>query len=65
MIIVMNLNAGEPAIEAVIRKIRDYGLDVNVSRGTERIVIGAIGDERKLARGCSPPCPASSSRCTS
>jgi 3-deoxy-7-phosphoheptulonate synthase len=48
MIIVMNLNAGEDAIEAVIRKIREQGLDVNVSRGTERVVIGAIGDERKL-----------------
>ena len=48
MIIVMNLNAGEAAVEAVIHKIRDQGLDVNVSRGTERVVIGAIGDERKL-----------------
>jgi 3-deoxy-7-phosphoheptulonate synthase len=48
MIIVMNLTAGEAAIEAVTRKIRDQGLDVNVSRGTERVVIGAIGDERKL-----------------
>jgi 3-deoxy-7-phosphoheptulonate synthase len=48
MIIVMNLNAGEPAIDAVVRKIRDHGLDVNVSRGTERVVIGAIGDERSL-----------------
>jgi len=48
MIIVMNLNAGESAIEAVIHKIRDFGLDVNVSRGTERVVIGAIGDERAL-----------------
>ncbi len=48
MIIVMNLNAGESAIEAVIHKIRDFGLDVHVSRGTERVVIGAIGDERAL-----------------
>ncbi len=48
MIIVMNLNAGEAAIEAVVRKIRNHGLDVNVSRGTERVVIGAIGDERSL-----------------
>ena len=30
MIIVMNPDAGEPAIEAVIRKIHDHGLDVNV-----------------------------------
>jgi 3-deoxy-7-phosphoheptulonate synthase len=49
LIIVMNPNAGEAALEAVVRKIRGYGLDVNVSRGTERIVVGAIGDERKLA----------------
>jgi len=48
VIIVMNLHAGEAAIEAVVRKIRDFGLDVNVSRGTERVVIGAIGDERTL-----------------
>ncbi len=48
MIIVMNLNAGESAIEAVVRKIREFGLDVNISRGTERVVVGAIGDERAL-----------------
>ena len=29
-------------------KIRAHGLDVHVSRGTERTLIGAIGDERKL-----------------
>ncbi|HCA27879.1 MAG TPA: 3-deoxy-7-phosphoheptulonate synthase [Betaproteobacteria bacterium] len=48
MIIVMERSATEPQMESVVRKIREFGLDVNISRGTERTVIGAIGDERKL-----------------
>jgi 3-deoxy-7-phosphoheptulonate synthase len=35
-------------VAAVEAKIRANGLEVNVSRGTERTLIGAIGDERKL-----------------
>jgi 3-deoxy-7-phosphoheptulonate synthase len=49
MIIVMQSDAGDREIEAVEAKIRAHGLDVHVSRGTERTLIGAIGDERKLA----------------
>lgn len=48
MIIVMSNEATEAQVDNVVKKIRDAGLDVNVSRGTERTVIGAIGDERKL-----------------
>jgi len=48
MIIVMERFATEAQVESVARKIREFGLDVNISRGTERTVIGAIGDERKL-----------------
>ena len=48
MIIVMEKDASDAAIAAVEAKIRANGLDVNVSRGTERTLIGAIGDERKL-----------------
>lgn len=48
MIIVMNHEATEAQIEVVVKKIKEQGLDVNISRGTERTVIGAIGDERKL-----------------
>ena len=48
MIIVMEKDASDAAIAAVEAKIRAYGLEVNVSRGTERTLIGAIGDERKL-----------------
>ena len=48
MIIVMSSGATEQQIEGVVKKIREAGLDANISRGTERTVIGAIGDERKL-----------------
>jgi len=48
MIIVMQPDAGERAIAAVEAKIKSQGLDVHVSRGTERTLIGAVGDERRL-----------------
>ena len=48
MIIVMENGASNEQIEGVVHKIKEFGLDANVSRGTERTVIGAIGDERKL-----------------
>ncbi len=48
MIIVMENGATEEQIDAVVRKIREYGCEANVSRGTERTVIGAIGDERRI-----------------
>ncbi len=48
MIIVMNSECTEEQIENVIGKIRHVGLDVNVSRGIERTVIGALGNEQKL-----------------
>ena len=48
MIIVMQREATEAQIEAVVKRIREQGLEVNISRGTERTLIGAIGDERKL-----------------
>jgi len=48
LIIVMASGATHEQIGAVVNKIQSFGLDANVSRGTERIVIGAIGDEQKL-----------------
>lgn len=48
MIIIMNSDATDEQVGSVVNKIRGFGLDANISRGTERTVIGAIGDERKL-----------------
>ncbi len=57
MIIVMQPDADEAAIAAVEAKIRGHGLDVHVSRGTERTLIGAVGDERVLDPEMFDPMP--------
>jgi 3-deoxy-7-phosphoheptulonate synthase len=57
MIIVMQPDAGAEQIEAVEAKIRAHGLDVHVSRGTERTLIGAVGDERALEPEMFDPMP--------
>ncbi|HSN45315.1 MAG TPA: 3-deoxy-7-phosphoheptulonate synthase [Casimicrobiaceae bacterium] len=57
MIIVMRPEAGEAAIAAVEAKIRSHGLDVHISRGIERTLIGAVGDERKLDPAMFDPMP--------
>jgi 3-deoxy-7-phosphoheptulonate synthase len=57
MIIVMQPDADEKAIEAVEAKILAHGLQVHVSRGTERTLIGAVGDERKLDPEMFDPMP--------
>jgi len=57
MIIVMQRNASEEAIAAVEAKILAHGLQVHISRGTERTLIGAVGDERKLDPEMFDPMP--------
>jgi 3-deoxy-7-phosphoheptulonate synthase len=47
MIIIMNSDTTEEQINGVVNKLKDFGLNSNVSRGIERTVIGAIGDETK------------------
>lgn len=46
MIIVMKKKAGEEALENVIKWIESAGYKAHVSKGVERTIIGAIGDER-------------------
>jgi len=48
MIIVMSNTATEGHIENVLKKIKEKGLEGTVSKGTEKTVIGAVGDERLL-----------------
>jgi 3-deoxy-7-phosphoheptulonate synthase len=57
MIIVMQRNASKEAIQAVEAKILAHGLQVHISRGTERTLIGAVGDERKLDPEMFDPMP--------
>ncbi|MDQ3267283.1 MAG: 3-deoxy-7-phosphoheptulonate synthase [Pseudomonadota bacterium] len=57
MIIVMNKDVTDDQIGVVVKKLKDAGLDANISRGIERTVIGAIGDERKLTEEMFTPLP--------
>ena len=48
MLVIMNRGASEAQISAVVEKIRAAGLTEHLSKGVERTIIGAIGEERKL-----------------
>ncbi len=50
MIIVMQSRATEEDVRHVIRRIEELGLKAHLSRGTERTIIGVIGDERVVRR---------------
>jgi 3-deoxy-7-phosphoheptulonate synthase len=49
MIIVMKPGVTQKEIDHVVEKLAEFGLKAHISRGTERTIIGAIGDERLLA----------------
>lgn len=48
MIIIMKAGSTDQQIEAVAEKLKGMGMGAHVSRGIERTVIGAIGDELKI-----------------
>lgn len=48
MVIVMRQDASDEQINHVIDKLQEKGLSAHLSKGTERTIIGAIGDERVL-----------------
>ncbi len=48
MIIVLRPGATQGEVDEVDAKIRSFGLSSHISRGVERTIIGAIGDERKM-----------------
>ncbi len=48
MIIVLKRDASEKQIQHIIDSIQSWGLKPNLSRGTERTIIGVIGDERSI-----------------
>ncbi len=48
MIVVMEKTATEADINAVSARIQELGMKSHIIRGTERTVIAAVGDERKI-----------------
>ncbi|MEJ2566302.1 MAG: 3-deoxy-7-phosphoheptulonate synthase [Gammaproteobacteria bacterium] len=48
MIIIMKAGSTDQQIDAVESKLKGMGMGANVSRGIERTVVGAIGDEARI-----------------
>lgn len=48
MIIIMKPSASEKEVKKVIEKLKKHGFGTHVSQGTERTVIGAIGDKSAI-----------------
>ncbi|HHV99568.1 MAG TPA: 3-deoxy-7-phosphoheptulonate synthase [Clostridiaceae bacterium] len=48
MVIVMKPNSGEKEIREITKVLEQLGLGVHISKGTERTIIGVIGDKRVL-----------------
>ena len=48
MIIVMKKSCTQNNIEAIIKLLREYGLDANLSTGSQATIIGVLGDKTKL-----------------
>ncbi|MGC8805685.1 MAG: 3-deoxy-7-phosphoheptulonate synthase, partial [Candidatus Ratteibacteria bacterium] len=48
-LIIMAGNSSDEEISAVIEKIKSLGFGINLSKGKEKIIIGIIGDTRRLS----------------
>ena len=46
----MEAKADQKRIDDVIKKIEDLGYSPHIIKGVERVIIGAVGDEREKAR---------------
>ena len=44
MMIIMRSNASQKEVDAVVERIEENGLSAHVSAGSERTIIGVIGD---------------------
>jgi len=50
MILVMDVSATEADVKNVVKIVEGLGFQPHVSKGSERTIIGVIGDERKIKR---------------
>src|ERR1700736_2980466 len=48
MLIITQPNATEDQIERVVARVREFGLDAQISRGASRVIIGVIGAEDRI-----------------
>ena len=47
-IIVLSRDATEKQLRHIVKKLESRGLQANISKGTERTIIGVIGDTSKV-----------------
>jgi 3-deoxy-7-phosphoheptulonate synthase len=50
MIIVMQAGASEEQLQELLRRVKEFGYHPHLIRGTQRNVVGAVGDERGKAK---------------
>ena len=50
MIIITEPNATEEQIEGVVARVREFGLEAQISRGSSRVIIGVIGPEGRIGQ---------------
>src|SRR5512133_1167754 len=48
MIVITQPNATEEQIQRIVTRVRDFGLEAQISRGASRVIIGVIGPEALL-----------------
>src|SRR5258707_15811073 len=48
MIVITQPNATEEQIQRIVTRVREFGLEAQISRGASRIIIGVIGPEALL-----------------
>jgi len=48
MIVITQPNATEEQIQRIITRVREFGLEAQISRGASRVIIGVIGPEALL-----------------
>ncbi len=48
MIVITQPNATEEQIQRIVTRVREFGLEAQVSRGASRVIIGVVGPEALL-----------------
>jgi 3-deoxy-7-phosphoheptulonate synthase len=49
MIVVMERGASDRQVDEVVKRLKEFGFDIHLSRGVERTIIGAIGEKKSMA----------------
>ena len=65
MIVITQPNATEEQIQKIVTRVREFGLEEQISRGASRVIIGVIGPEALLREKAIAAMPGGSDRACS